>query len=62
MAGMMFIYAIFTALIILVVVSILVASGISAIINAYRRTFGKAKNQRPETVESRPVSRDSRRA
>jgi hypothetical protein len=62
MQGIMIVYAIFAGLIILVVLCVLVASGISAVIDAYRRAFGKRKPQQPAHAESRHAPGDSPRA
>lgn len=62
MQGIMVVYAIFAGLIVLVVLCVLVASGISAAVDTYRQTFGKKKPQRPVHAESQSVSGDSPRA
>jgi hypothetical protein len=59
MQGIMFVYAIFAGLIILVMLCVLVASGVSAAIDAYRRAFGKRKTQRPAHAKSQSVPGDS---
>jgi uncharacterized BrkB/YihY/UPF0761 family membrane protein len=52
MEGVMIVYAAFAGLLILLVLCVAIASGVSAAIDAFRRAFGKEKKQRPGHVDS----------
>ncbi|HJU29266.1 MAG TPA: hypothetical protein VJ718_08850 [Candidatus Binataceae bacterium] len=60
MQGIMVVYAVFAALIIVVVLLIVLAWAISAAIDAYRRAFGKKKDD--GGADSRPLPGGSRGA